>query len=102
MLAFLVNACLGALDPLRGHRPYSCSSRPEDLGWVPAHPTSGTAIEFQFLSLFVTVSFLKVRARPDARKEASIRSLSTSGLRVAVSCELRPARFLNLQYGNGW
>ena len=36
-----------------------------------AHPTSGTATEFQFLSLFVTVSFLKVRARPDARKDVS-------------------------------
>jgi len=28
----------------------------------------------EFLSLFVTVSFLKVRARPDARKDVSIRS----------------------------
>ena len=31
---------------------------PEDHRWVPAYPTSGIAIEFQFLSLFVTVSFL--------------------------------------------
>src|SRR6516225_7538678 len=36
---------------------------PEDHGWVPTYPTSGTAIEFQFLSLFVVVSFLKVRVR---------------------------------------
>ncbi len=42
---------------------------PDDQGWVPAYPTSGTAIEFQFLSLFVTVSFLKVRARTRARKK---------------------------------
>ena len=54
--------CLGAdacfLDPPRGHRPYSGSSRPEDQGRVPAYPTSGTATEFQSPSLFVTVSFL--------------------------------------------
>jgi hypothetical protein len=30
---------------------------------VPAYPTNGTAIEFLSLSLFVTVMFLKVRAR---------------------------------------
>jgi hypothetical protein len=52
MLASFVNTCFGALDPPRGRRPYSYSSRPEDQGWVPAYPTSGTAIEFQFLSLF--------------------------------------------------
>jgi hypothetical protein len=40
---------------------------------VRIYPTSGTAIEVQFLSLFVTVSFLKVRVRAHARKEASIR-----------------------------
>jgi hypothetical protein len=33
------------------------------------YPTSGTAIEFQFVSLFVTVSFLKVRARARARAQ---------------------------------
>jgi hypothetical protein len=32
MLASFVNTCFGALDPPRGHRPYSCSSRPEDQG----------------------------------------------------------------------
>jgi len=74
MLASFVNTCFGALDPPRVIVPYCCSSRPEDQGWVPAHPTSGTAIEFQFLSLFVTVSFLKVRVRARPRKEASIRS----------------------------
>jgi hypothetical protein len=42
---------------------------------VRIYPTSGTAIEVQFLSLFVTVSFLKVRVRAHARKEASIRGL---------------------------
>ena len=47
---------------------------PEDHGWVPAYPTSGTAIEFQFLSLFVVVSFLKVRVRARARKAVSVRS----------------------------
>src|SRR6516164_9741163 len=47
---------------------------PEDHGWVPAYPTSGTAIEFQFLSLFVIVSFLKVHARARARKAVSVRS----------------------------
>jgi hypothetical protein len=41
---------------------------------VPAHPTSGTAIEFQFLSLFVAVSFLKVRVRARPRKEASVQA----------------------------
>src|SRR6516165_7616952 len=48
---------------------------PEDHGWVPAYPTSGTAIEFQFLSLFIIVSFLKVRVRARARKAVSVRSL---------------------------
>jgi hypothetical protein len=48
----------------------------EDRGWMPAYPTSGTAIEFQFLSLFVTVSFLKVRVRAHARKRTAIRSLA--------------------------
>jgi len=48
---------------------------PEDQGWVPAYPTGGTAIEFQFLSLFVIVSFLKVRVRARARKAVSVRSL---------------------------
>ena len=40
--------CRHALDP-HDHRPYI--------------PTSGTTIEVQFLSLFVTVSFPKVRVR---------------------------------------
>jgi hypothetical protein len=48
-----------ALDP-HGHRPI---------------PTGGTAIEVQFLSLFVTVSFLKVRVRARAREIRAIRSL---------------------------
>ena len=37
-VASLVNTCFGALDPPHVHRPYSCSSRPEDQGWVPAIP----------------------------------------------------------------
>src|SRR6516164_3422362 len=52
---------------------------PEDHGWVPAYPTSGTAIEFQFLSLFVIVSFLKVRVRARARKAVSVRSQLVAG-----------------------
>ena len=54
------------------------SKLPEDYGWVPAYPTSGTAIEFQFLSPFVIVSFLKVRVRARARKAVSVRSLAAS------------------------
>ena len=48
---------------------------PEDHRWVPAYPTSGIAIEFQFLSLFVIVSFLKVRVRARAHEDMCIRGL---------------------------
>jgi hypothetical protein len=45
---------------------------------VRIYPTSVTAIEVQFLSLFVTVSFLKVRVRERTRKKGP------SGVRVAL------------------
>ena len=52
--------CRHALDP-HDHRP--------DI------PMSGTTIEVQFLSLFVTVSFLKVRVRARAHEDMCIRGL---------------------------
>jgi hypothetical protein len=55
---------------------------PEDYGWVPAYPTSGTAIEFQFLSPFVIVSFLKVRVR--ARAQGGVGSESAASVRAAI------------------
>ena len=57
---------------------------PEDHRWVPAYPTSGIAIEFQFLSLFVIVSFLKVRVRARARKAVSVQRHSSFS-KVAVN-----------------
>src|SRR6516162_8635669 len=66
---------------------------PEDHGWVPTYPTSGTAIEFQFLSLFVIVSFLKVRVRARARKAVSVRSLRVRSQimgRIDTLCRCEP------------
>ena len=57
---------------------------PEDHGWVPAYPTSGTAIEFQFLSPFVIVSFLKVRVRARAQGGVGSESVARHGTASGV------------------
>ena len=71
---------------------------PEDYGWVPAYPTSGTAIEFQFLSLFVIVSFLKVRVRARARKKGPSGVWLGVAVRAALvaSGKLRRLMFVNV------